>query len=128
MSTTTIAGNLTADPELRFTANGTPVANVTIAHTPRKFDKAAGEWKDADTLFLRSTVWGTQAESVAQSLTKGARVVATGTLSQSTYTDKDGNSRTSVELEVEEIGSSLRFASHATTASAPVAASEPVSI
>lgn len=128
MSTTTIAGNLTADPELRFTANGTPVANFTIAHTPRKFDKAAGEWKDADTLFLRSTVWGKQAEGVAESLTKGTRVVATGTLSQSTYTDKDGNARTSIELEVEEIGSSLRFGQPTAPVPVPAAAAQPVSV
>ena len=109
MSTTTIAGNLTADPTLRFTSNGTPVANFTIAHTPRRYDKTSGAWVDGDTLFLRSTVWGKQAEAVAESLTKGTRVVATGALSQFSYTDADGNARTSIELEVDEVGPSLRW-------------------
>lgn len=125
MSTTTITGNLTTDPELRFTANGTPVANFTIAHTPRRFDKNAGEWKDADTVFLRSTVWGKQAESVANSLTKGTRVVATGSLTQSHYEDKEGNKRTSIELEVDEIGNSLRYT---TVTPAQARTHEPVSV
>lgn len=127
MSITTITGNLTADPELRFTTNGTPVANLTIAHTPRKFDKTAGEWKDADTLFLRSTVWGKQAEAVTEHLRKGNRVVATGTLVQSSYEDRDGNKRTTIELEVDEIGTSLRYAPRTDTP-APAAAPEPVSV
>lgn len=119
MSTTTIAGNLTTDPTLRFTSNGTPVANFTIAHTPRRYDKASGAWVDGDTLFLRSTVWGKQAEAVAESLTKGTRVVATGALSQSSYTDADGNTRTSIELEVDEVGPSLRWA-NASAGATPV--------
>lgn len=126
MSITTIAGNLTADPELRFTKNGTPVANLTIASTPRKFDKDSGSWKDGETLFLRGTVWGKQAEAVTEQLSKGQRVVATGTLTQSAYEDKDGVKRTSIELEVDEIGSSLRFATGA--AEVPTPAVEPVAV
>jgi len=121
MSTTMIAGNLTADPVLRFTSNGTAVANFTIAHTPRRYDKAAGEWVDGETLFLRSTVWGKQAEAVTESLTKGSRVVATGSLSQSSYTDADGNTRTSIELDIDEVGPSLRWA-NTNAAPAPSAA------
>lgn len=122
MSSTHISGNLTADPDLRFTQSGQPVANFTIASTPRRFDKASGEWKDGDTLFLRATVWGKQAEAVAESLKKGDRVLATGTLSQSSYTDKDGIARTSIELDVDDVGPSLRWPARP-EAPAPAAAS-----
>jgi len=106
----TVIGNLTADPELRYTQNGLPVANFTIASTPRTFDRQANEWKDGEALFLRASVWREFAEHVAQSLTKGSRVIATGLLKQRSYQDREGNNRTSIELEVEEIGPSLRYA------------------
>ena len=106
----TVVGNLTADPELRYTQNGLPVANFTIASTPRVYDKQAKEWKDGEALFLRASVWRDFAEHVAGSLVKGARVVATGRLKQRSYQDRDGNNRTSIELEVDEIGPSLRYA------------------
>ena len=106
----TVVGNLTADPELRWTQNGLPVANFTIASTPRTFDRQSNEWKDGDALFLRASVWREFAEHVAGSLTKGMRVVAQGRLTQKSYQDKEGNNRTSIELEVDEIGPSLKYA------------------
>lgn len=106
----TVVGNLTADPELRYTNNGVPVANFTIASTPRSFDKASGEWKDGEALFLRASVWRDFAEHVAGSLTKGMRVIAQGRLSQRSYQDREGNQRAAIELEVDEIGPSLRYA------------------
>ncbi len=106
----TVVGNLTADPELRYTQNGVAVANFTIASTPRTFDRASGEWKDGEALFMRASVWREFAEHVASSLTKGARVVATGRLRQRSYETKEGEKRTSIELEVDEIGPSLRYA------------------
>ncbi|WP_396657146.1 single-stranded DNA-binding protein [Microbacterium oxydans] len=114
----TVVGNLTADPELRYTQNGLAVANFTIASTPRNYDKQAGEWKDGDPLFLRASVWREFAEHVAGSLTKGMRVVAQGRLVQKAYTDKEGNQRTSIELEVDEIGPSLRYATAQVTRAA----------
>ena len=106
----TVVGNLTADPELRYTQNGLPVANFTIASTPRTFDRQANEWKDGEALFLRASCWRDFAEHVAGSLTKGSRVIATGRLKQRSYDDRDGNKRTAIELEVDEIGPSLRYA------------------
>ena len=106
----TIVGNTTADAELRYTQNGKAVANLTIASTPRTFDRQANEWKDGSPLFLRASVWGEFAEHVAGSLTKGMRVIATGRLKQRTYQDREGNNRTAIELEVDEIGPSLRYA------------------
>jgi single-strand DNA-binding protein len=106
----TVVGNLTADPELRYTQNGVAVANFTIASTPRLFDRQSGEWKDGEALFMRASVWREFAEHVASSLTKGARVVATGRLRQRSYETKEGEKRTSIELEVDEIGPSLRYA------------------
>ncbi|GAA5145431.1 single-stranded DNA-binding protein [Microbacterium pseudoresistens] len=106
----TVVGNLTADPELRYTQNGLPVANFTIASTPRTFDRQANEWKDGEALFLRASVWREFAEHVAGSLTKGMRVVAQGRLRQRSYQDREGNNRTAIELEVDEIGPSLRYA------------------
>ena len=106
----TVVGNLTSDPELRYTQNGLAVANFTIASTPRTFDRASNDWKDGEALFLRASVWREFAEHVAGSLTKGMRVVATGRLRQRSYETKEGEKRTSIELEVDEIGPSLRYA------------------
>ena len=106
----TVVGNLTADPELRYTQTGLAVANFTIASTPRNFDRASNEWKDGDALFLRASCWREFAEHVAGSLTKGSRVIATGRLKQRSYDDRDGNKRTAIELEVDETGPSLRYA------------------
>ena len=114
----TVVGNLTADPELRYTQNGLPVANFTIASTPRTFDRQANEWKDGDALFLRASVWRDFAEHVAGSLTKGMRVVATGRLRQRSYQDREGQNRTAIELEVDEIGPSLRYATAQVTRAA----------
>ncbi|MBX3312075.1 MAG: single-stranded DNA-binding protein [Microbacteriaceae bacterium] len=111
----TVVGNLTADPELRYTQNGLAVANFTIASTPRVFDRASNEWKDGDALFLRASVWREFAEHVAGSLTKGMRVVATGKLRQRNYETKEGEKRTAIELEIEEIGPSLRYATVSVT-------------
>ncbi len=108
-TTITVVGNLTDDPELRFTPSGAAVANFTIASTPRTFDKTTNEWKDGDALFLRASVWRQAAENVAESLTKGMRVIATGVLKQRSY-EKDGQKRTVVEMEIEEIGPSLKYA------------------
>lgn len=106
----TVVGNVTADPELRYTQNGKAVANFTVASTPRTFDRQANEWKDGDALFLRSSAWGDLGEHVAASLTKGSRVIAQGRLRQRSYQTKEGEQRTSIELEVDEIGPSLRYA------------------
>lgn len=106
----TVVGNLTSDPELRYTQSGLAVANFTIASTPRSFDRASNEWKDGETLFLRGSVWREFAEHVAGSLTKGTRVIAQGRLKQRSYETKEGEKRTSYELEVDEIGPSLRYA------------------
>ena len=114
----TVIGNLTADPELRYTQNGLPVANFTIASTPRNFDRAANEWKDGEALFLRASVWREFAEHVAGSLTKGMRVMAQGRLRQRSYQDREGNQRTAIELEVDEIGPSLRYATAQVTRAA----------
>lgn len=114
----TVIGNLTADPELRYTQNGVAVAGFTIASTPRNFDRASNEWKDGDPLFLRASVWKEFAEHVAGSLTKGMRVVAQGKLKQRSYQDREGNQRTAIELEVDEIGPSLRYATAQVTRAA----------
>jgi len=106
----TVVGNLTADPELRFTASGAAVANFTVASTPRTLDRASGEWKDGEALFLRCSIWRQAAENVAESLTRGARVVVTGRLKQRSFETKEGEKRTVIELEVDEIGPSLRYA------------------
>ena len=106
----TVVGNLTGDPELRFTPSGAAVANFTIASTPRTFDKQSNEWKDGDTLFLSCSIWRQAAENVAESLTKGMRVVAQGRLKQRSYETREGEKRTVVELEVEEVGPSLKYA------------------
>lgn len=106
----TIIGNLTADPELRFAPSGHPVANFTIASTPRTFDKQSNEWKDGEALFMRCSLWRDPAENVAESLKKGMRVIAQGKLKQRSYETREGEKRTVVELEVEEVGPSLRYA------------------
>lgn len=112
-----VVGNLTSDPELRFTQNGLAVANFTIASTPKVFDRQANEFKDGDALFLRASVWREFAEHVAGSLTKGMRVIAQGRLTQKSYQDKDGQTRTSIELDVDAIGPDLRFATAQVTRS-----------
>ena len=106
----TVIGNLTADPELRFTQSGVAVASFTIASTPRTFDRQSNEWKDGEALFLRCSIWRDAAENVAESLEKGTRVVAQGRLKQRSFTDREGQNRTSIELDVDEIGPSLRYA------------------
>ncbi|AOT02883.1 single-stranded DNA-binding protein [Arthrobacter sp. U41] len=109
-TTITVIGNLTSDPELRFTPSGSAVANFTIASTPRTFDRQSNEWKDGETLFLRASVWREAAENVAESLTKGMRVIVSGRLKSRSYETKEGEKRTVIELEVDEIGPSLRYA------------------
>ena len=106
----TIIGNLTSDPELRFTPNGAAVAKFTVASTPRYLDKATNEWKDGDSLFLTCNVWRQAAENVAESLTRGMRVIVTGRLKQRSYETKEGEKRTVYEVEVDEVGPSLRNA------------------
>lgn len=107
----TVVGNLTADPELRFTASGAAVANFTVASTPRTFDRQSNEWKDGDTLFMRCSIWREAAENVAESLTKGTRVIVSGRLTQRSYENREGQRQTVVELQVDEVGPSLRYAS-----------------
>jgi single-strand DNA-binding protein len=109
-TTLTITGNLTADPELRFTPSGAAVASFTVASTPRTFDRASGEWKDGEALFLRCNIWRQAAENVAESLTRGARVIVNGRLKQRSFETREGEKRTVVELDVDEIGPSLRYA------------------
>ncbi|GAB2684498.1 single-stranded DNA-binding protein [Nocardia thraciensis] len=106
----TVIGNLTADPELRFTPAGAAVANFTVASTPRTFDRNTNEWKDGEALFLRCNIWREAAENVAESLTRGARVIVSGRLKQRSFETREGEKRTVVELEVDEIGPSLRYA------------------
>lgn len=106
----TIVGNLTADPDLKFTQSGIPAANFTVASTPRSFDKQSNQWVDGDPLFLRCTVWRDHAEHVAESLSKGMRVIVQGNLKASQWTDKQGNNRTTYQIDVAEIGPSLRYA------------------
>jgi len=110
-TTITVIGNLTADPELRFTPSGAAVANFTVASTPRTFDRQSNEWKDGDTLFLRCSIWREAAENVAESLTKGTRVIVSGRLVQRSYETREGEKRTVYELQVDEVGPSLRYAS-----------------
>ena len=106
----TVVGNLTADPELRFTPSGAAVASFTVASTPRTFDRQANEWKDGETLFLRCSVWREAAENVAESLAKGNRVVVQGRLVQRSFETREGEKRTVVEMQVDEVGPSLRYA------------------
>ncbi len=106
----TVVGNLTGDPELRFTPSGAAVANFTVASTPRAFDRQSNEWKDQETLFMRCSVWREAAENIAESLVRGNRVVVTGRLKSRSYETKEGEKRTVMELEVDEVGPSLRYA------------------
>ena len=106
----TVVGNLTADPELRYTQSGLAVANFTIASTPRTFDRQANEWKDGEALFLSCSVWRQAAENVAESLTRGMRVVVQGRLKARSYETREGEKRTVFEIEVEEVGPSLKYA------------------
>jgi single-strand DNA-binding protein len=115
----TVVGNLTGDPELRYTASGTAVANFTVASTPRTFDPRTGEWSDGEALFLRCTVWRRVAENVAESLTRGARVIVQGRLRQRSYETSEGEKRTTVELDVDEVGASLTFATAQVSKTAP---------
>jgi len=106
----TLVGNLTADPELRFTPSGAAVANFTVASTPRQFDKQANDWKDGDTLFMRCSIWREAAENVAESLTRGMRVVATGRLVSRSWETPEGEKRTVMEMQVDEVGPSMKYA------------------
>ncbi|GAB2702506.1 single-strand DNA-binding protein [Microbacterium marinum] len=106
----TVVGNLTADPELRHTQNGLAVAGFTVASTPRALDRQSGEWKDGEALFIRCSAWRELGENVAGSLRKGMRVIVTGRLKIRSYSDEHGNPRSSTEIEVDEIGPSLRYA------------------
>lgn len=107
----TIVGNVTGDPELRFTPSGAAVANFTVASTPRAFDRQSNEWKDGETLFMRCSVWRDAAENVAESLQRGTRVIVTGRLKSRSYETKEGEKRTVIEMDVDEVGPSLRYAS-----------------
>jgi single-strand DNA-binding protein len=114
-TTITVVGNLTDDPDLRFTPSGAAVANFTVASTPRFFDKQTNEWKDGDALFLRCSIWRQAAENVAESLHRGTRVIVTGRLRQRSYETREGEKRTVIELDVDEIGPSLKYATAKTT-------------
>ena len=106
----TVVGNLVDDPELRFTPSGAAVANFRIASTPRTFDRQTNEWKDGDALFLSCSVWRQAAENVAESLQRGMRVIVQGRLKQRSYETREGEKRTVVEMQVDEVGPSLRYA------------------
>jgi len=121
----TIIGNLTSDPELRYTQNGVGVANFTVASTPRTFDRQSNEWKDGETLFMRCSLWREAAENVAGSLSKGTRVIVTGRLTSRSYKTREGEDRTTTELEVDEMGPSLRYANAAVTRRARTDAAAP---
>nr|WP_234347882.1 single-stranded DNA-binding protein [Streptomyces specialis] len=114
----TVVGNLVDDPELRFTPSGAAVAKFRVASTPRVFDRQTSEWRDGESLFLTCSVWRQAAENVAESLTKGTRVIVQGRLKQRSYEDRDGVKRTVFELEVDEVGPSLRSATAKVTRSA----------
>jgi single-strand DNA-binding protein len=111
----TVVGNLTDDPDLRFTPSGAAVANFTVASTPRFFDKQTNEWKDGDALFLRCSIWRQAAENVAESLHRGTRVIVSGRLRQRSYETREGEKRTVFELDVDEVGPSLKYATAKTT-------------
>src|ERR1700722_6031926 len=106
----TVVGNLTADPELRFTPSGAAVASFTVASTPRTLDRTTNEWKDGDALFLRCSIWRQAAENVAESLTRGSRVIVSGRLKQRSFETREGEKRTVIEMDVDEVGPSLRYA------------------
>jgi len=114
-TTLTIVGNLTADPELRFTSTGIAVANFVVASTPRTFDRSSGQWVDGEALFLRATVWAQLAEHTAESLTKGMRVIVAGRLRQRSFQTREGDKQSVIELDVDEVGPSLRYATATVT-------------
>jgi single-strand DNA-binding protein len=114
----TVVGNLTDDPELRFTPSGAAVASFTVASTPRTFDKNTNEWKDGDALFLRCSIWRQAAENVAESLSKGMRVIVQGSLKQRSYETREGEKRTVIEMTVEEVGPALKYATAKVTRAA----------
>jgi single-strand DNA-binding protein len=116
--TVTVVGNLTNDPELRFTPSGAAVASFTVASSPRVLDKATNEWKDGDPLYMRCSVWRQYAENVAETLTKGTRVIVTGRLKQRSYETREGEKRTVVEMDVEDVGPALRYATAKVTRAA----------
>lgn len=116
--TTTLTGNLVEDPELRFTTSGQAVANLRIAHTDRRYDRQSGQWTDAGTTYLRGTLWGVPAQNAGESLHKGDRVLLTGRLRQRDYESRDGEQRTTYELDIDEIGASLRHATATITKTA----------
>jgi single-strand DNA-binding protein len=109
-TTITVVGNLTDDPDLRFTPNGAAVANFTVASTPRYLDKQTNEWKDGEALFLRCSIWRQAAENVAETLQRGSRVIVSGRLKQRSYETREGEKRTTFEVDVDEIGPSLKYA------------------
>jgi single-strand DNA-binding protein len=109
-TTITLVGNLTADPELRFTPSGAAVANFTVASTPRTFDRQTNEWRDGDAMFLNCAVWRQAAENVAESLQKGMRVIVHGRLKSRSYETREGERRTVFEIDVDEIGPALKYA------------------
>ena len=121
----TVVGNLTSDPELRFTATGAAVASFTVASTPRSLDRQTNEWKDGEALFLRCSLWRQAAENAAESLTRGTRVIVQGRLVQRSFETKEGEKRTVVELQVDEIGPSLRYATAAVNRVARSTSSSP---
>ena len=123
----TLIGNLTADPELRFTPNGAAVANFTVASTPRTFDRQTNEWKDGDAMFLNCAVWRQAAENVAESLTKGMRVIVQGRLRSRTYETREGEKRTVFEVDVQEVGPALRYATAKVTRSTRGSGDRPAS-
>ncbi len=106
----TVIGNITGDPELRFTPSGAAVANFTVASTPRQFDRQSNEWKDGETLFMRCSVWRDAAENVAESLQRGTRVIVSGRLKSRSYETKEGEKRTVIEMDVDEVGPSMKYA------------------
>ena len=117
-TTITLVGNLTADPELRFTPAGAAVANFTVASTPRTFDRQTNDWKDGEAMFISCSVWRQAAENVAESLTKGMRVIVQGRLKSRSYETREGERRTVFEVDVGEVGPSLRYASAKVTKTA----------
>ena len=123
-TTLTMIGNLTADPELRFTPSGAAVTNFTVASTPRTWDKQSGEWRDGDPIFLRCSLWRQFAENVAESLGRGSRVIVQGRLKQRSFETKEGEKRTVMELDVDEIGPSLRFVTAALTRATPATSAD----
>lgn len=116
--TITITGNLTADPELRYTPSGQAYARMVIAATPRRFDRTTNQWIDGETIFMRSTAWRDLAEHIAATVTKGARVIATGRLRQNTWITDDGETRWSIDLDVDDLGPSLQWATATITKAA----------